>query len=190
MNLNDISKAAIASSSECSVDCRNNLLKVALSINQSPTLDRLKILEKISNDHHVPKDKLIEVLGIYLAIIRLFLETTDKEFNAKLIELGFSNEFVEELPLVSNRTKVIDNIVNSRRGEFKKLVSLKWRIDISLTNSTLVKKIPTSVILCLQLKNGRKCTINVNIRTFHKLRFNVALIMKEAASLKINLLNK
>lgn len=107
---------------------------MALSINQSPTLDRLKILEKISNDHHVPKDKLIEVLGIYLAIIRLFLETTDKEFNAKLIELGFSNEFVEELPLVSNRTKVIDNIVNSRRGEFKKLVSLKWRIDISLTN--------------------------------------------------------
>ncbi|EFA11877.1 COMM domain-containing protein 5-like Protein [Tribolium castaneum] len=185
MNLNEIPKTVALATSQCPPECLNNILKVALSINQSPTQDRLKVIEKISNDFDLPKEKTIEILGVYLAIIRTFVASTDKEFNAKLKELGFSNEFIEELPLINNRTKVMDTILSSRRGEFNKLVSLKWRIDISLTNSALVKKLPTSVILCLQLKNGRKYTINLNIKTFHKLRFNVALIMKE-----INQLNK
>lgn len=110
---------------------------MALSINQSPSQDRLKVIEKISNDFNLPKEIIVDLLGLYLAIIRAFMESTDKEFNAKLLELGFSNDFVDELPLVNNRTKVIDTILSSRRGEFNKLVSLKWRIDISLTNRYL-----------------------------------------------------
>ena len=94
----------------------------------------MKVIDKISSDHNIPKHKVLELLGIYLAIVQLFVESSDKEFNARLIELGFSNEFVADLPLVSNRSKVVETILNARRGEFCKLVSLKWRIDISLTH--------------------------------------------------------
>ncbi|RZC38355.1 COMM domain-containing protein 5, partial [Asbolus verrucosus] len=132
---------------------------VALSLIQSSVQERLKVIEKISNDYNISKEKITQVLEIYLAIIRIFIESTDKEFNMKLIDLGFSSDFVEDLPLSSNRTKIVDTILNSRRGEFNKLVSLKWRIDISLSNSILLKKIPTGVILCLQFKDGRRYTV-------------------------------
>lgn len=50
--------------------------------------------------------------------------------------------------------------------------------------STIVKKAPTPVILTLTLKNGDKYTFEVDNKLFHKLRFNVALILKEMSMLK------
>lgn len=51
-----------------------------------------------------------------------------------------------------------------------------------------MKKIPTSVIVCLVLKNGEKYAIEVDAKSFHKLRFNIALILKELTTIKCNFL--
>lgn len=50
--------------------------------------------------------------------------------------------------------------------------------------SSLVKKVPIGVILCITMKTGKKYTIEVDAKMFHKLRFNVALVLKELLALE------
>lgn len=46
------------------------------------------------------------------------------------------------------------------------------------------KKIPKPVILCLEMNNGQKYTIRVDAKMFHKLRFNIAMMLNELNSAK------
>ncbi|XP_019873454.1 COMM domain-containing protein 5 [Aethina tumida] len=190
MNLTQVPKTLINTVCETQNEVQNRVLKLALAIQQSPNQDRTKIIDKICHEFNIPKETLHCILAVYLSLIRFFLEVNDKEYNSRLLELGFTENFVESLPLISNREDVVNKIQFATHTDFGKLSYLKWRIDISLVNSTLVKKVPTSVILSVSMKNQRKITITVDAKNYHKLRFNIALILKELTCLKANYLNK
>ncbi|XP_018565639.1 COMM domain-containing protein 5-like [Anoplophora glabripennis] len=185
MSFHEIPKSVLNTACEFPTEFQSKILKMALVANQPTAQDRSKIIENLSNDSNIPKDRIYEVLGIYIGLIRCFLETSDNEFNAKLLEIGFTPDFVQQLPFIGHREEIVKNLTNNFDVDFGKLSSLKWKIDISLS-SALLKKVPTSVILCLVLKNGEKCTIEVDAKSFHKLRFNIALILKELTLIKSN----
>ncbi|KAJ8955348.1 hypothetical protein NQ318_003442 [Aromia moschata] len=151
---------------------------MALVAYQPTAQDRSKLIENFFNDTGIPKEQIYEILGVYIGLIRFFLETSNNEFNARLLEIGFTPEFVEKLPFATNREEIVSNLSKNFNSDFAKLTSLKWKVDISLGNSALVKKIPINVILCLTLRNGKKYTIEVEAKMFHRLRFNVALLFK------------
>lgn len=109
------------------------LILVALVGNQPTAQDRSKVIENLSNDSSISKAQIYEVLGVYIGLIRLFLETSDNEFNVKLLEIGFSSDFVQQLPFIGNREEIVKNITSNFDVDFGKLSTLKWKIDISLS---------------------------------------------------------
>ncbi|CAH0562002.1 unnamed protein product [Brassicogethes aeneus] len=184
MNINQLPKTLINNICESNSDLRGKLLKLALAIEQFPNQNRTKNLTKICNESDVSKENILNVLGVYLLIVRLFLSTNDKEFNSRLLEIGFTDNFIETLPLISNREDVMKNLQLSTYSDYTNFTYLKWRIDISLINSTLVKKIPASVILCFNMKNKGKISIEIDANMYKTLRFNVALMLKEFTTIK------
>lgn len=151
MNLEDIPRALISSVCEFPTEYRSKMLKsdksfkqiflliiscfpVALAVNQSSVMpDRSKLIKKFSNDSGIPKEHIYEILSVYIAIVRLFLEANDKEFNNKLHNIGFTTDFIENLPLISNRKEIVDNF-QQIESNLNKAESIKWRIDVSLGN--------------------------------------------------------
>lgn len=111
---------------------------VALAVNQAAVLpDRSKLIEKFSNDSGIPREHVYEILSVYIAIVRLFLEVNVKEFCSKLYNTGFTTDFVEHLPLVNNRKEVIENFLQCE-SSLSKIDSLKWRIDVSLGHRYII----------------------------------------------------
>lgn len=56
--------------------------------------------------------------------------------------------------------------------------------DCSFFFSEFVNKNAKSVIIQINLRDGRQVTLKIDIKIFHKLRYNVSLILKEMAHLK------
>ncbi|KAJ8985866.1 hypothetical protein NQ317_006240 [Molorchus minor] len=190
MNLQAAPKNLINTVCQFPEEHKNKIVKMALVASQPNAHDKSRIIESFSNDSNIPKQQIYEVLGVYIAIVHLFLESNDNDFNTRLLEIGFTPEFVEKLPFIGNRDEIVKNLLNNFNTDYAKLASLKWKLDISLSNSLVVRKIPASVILIITLKNSSKYTIEVEAKTFHKLRFSVALILKELHMLQSSMLNK
>ncbi|XP_045481521.1 uncharacterized protein LOC123685730 [Harmonia axyridis] len=182
MNPEGAIKPHIPFLNECSQEIRNVFLKIGLSVMQS-SQDRTKVLDKISHELNIEKHKLVELIAIYVEIIKLFLITSDKDFNAQLGQFGFNSEFIEELPLVPNRKEVHSTILKYYKMEKRNLVDLKWTIDLSLYNEFANKNVKY-VIIQISTNNGKKTTLKVDIKSFHKLRYNISLILKEMTRLK------
>lgn len=149
MNLNQISPETIALHCQYPPEIKNKLLRgrcpqkvieytissvlVAITLTQSSNnQDSHQIIDSLSNDLNIPEEDIIKSIGIYLKMINLLTHSADTKFNDKLTELGFSDDFVNDLPLIANRAKVMDGMFTLKQGIFNRLESLKWRVDISL----------------------------------------------------------
>lgn len=60
-----------------------------------------------------------------------------------------------------------------------KIESLNWRIDVSLSSSSLKRELVPTIVIQMQLTNGMTIYFETNLQLFHQLRFNVALVLKE-----------
>ncbi|CAG9816773.1 unnamed protein product [Phaedon cochleariae] len=184
MNLSEVSKSSMSLVQDFPSEYRSKIMKMAL-LSFSPTgQDHAKFIDDFSKVSNIPKEHIYEVLGVYIGIIRLLMENNDAEFSHKLTEIGFSNDFLGKLSFTENREEIVNNLMTKKTTDFGKLSSIKWRIDISLSNSALMKKIPANVVFSITLKNKKKYIMEVEAREFHKLRFNVALLLKEMSLLK------
>lgn len=94
--------------------------------------DLFKPLDKLATEKNIAKDQLYELLSVYIAVIKLFIHSTDKDFVSTLVELGFSNEFVDNLPFMNNRKELVETFFEPHYDYFQNVSSIKWRIDISL----------------------------------------------------------
>lgn len=69
--------------------------------------------------------KCLDFLGLYIKVIREFCESDPKEFNKKMLLMGYSEDFV------NNSISQLSQMRFQRCVEFDKLTSFKWRLDIS-----------------------------------------------------------
>ena len=56
---------------------------------------------------------------------------------------------------------------------------MDWRVDVSISTSSLIRTLEPTVLIKLKLSDGRKIAFEMNIKKFHMLRYNIATILKE-----------
>lgn len=59
------------------------------------------------------------------------------------------------------------------------VLSTNWRVDVSLSTSSLNRTLEPSVHFQMNLSDGRTISFEMTIHTFHLLRFNVTFVLKE-----------
>jgi hypothetical protein len=59
------------------------------------------------------------------------------------------------------------------------LKSFNWRIDVSISTSSLIRNLEPSIIVEMVLSNGQVVSFSMSLNSFHLLRFNVAFVLKE-----------
>lgn len=99
---------------------------------QPPGKNCHHIVENITKDVGLSKEQTYEIIGIYIAIVKSFLHNSYNNFNTKLLEAGFSQDFISNLGLLENQKELISNLRHHSSNNFYKLSIFKWKIDISL----------------------------------------------------------
>jgi len=61
---------------------------------------------------------------------------------------------------------------------------LRWRLDVTISTSQLQRVLLPAFLMRLTDKSGKERTFEVNPATFHKLRYNVARVLKEFDSVE------
>lgn len=82
--------------------------------------------------------------------------------------------------LVCTRREDIETVMLvSSSPRLAQLASVNWRIDVSISTSSMSRHLQPSVILQLVLTDGRLFSFELSLTHFHMLRFDVALVLKE-----------
>ncbi len=63
------------------------------------------------------------------------------------------------------------------------LKSFIWRLDVSISTSSLIRNLEPSIIVQMHLSDDRKVSFEMSLSSFHLLRFNVAFVLKEMEEL-------
>jgi len=56
---------------------------------------------------------------------------------------------------------------------------MSWRVDVSISTSSLSRTLEPSIMVEMNLSNGQKYSYEMTLSSFHLLRFNVAIVLKE-----------
>ncbi|KAK5639457.1 hypothetical protein RI129_011949 [Pyrocoelia pectoralis] len=135
-------------------------------------------VESVSNSNGLETEDVLDLIGFYISIIRIFMQCDEKQFWENLTSLGCSESFIKQFPLKHKVHNFSCNLYKSGKNA-QRLSNFKWRIDISFTSGILKKQVAPTVIISLELNTGEKYIVEIDLKTFHKLRFNIALAVKE-----------
>ena len=100
-----------------------------------------------------------------------------------------------EMHVPEHLVKDIVHVVRSRRHElvqaaiqtrprFPALAGLQWRVDITISNSSLLRVMKPSILMQMTLSDGEIKTFELPIEQFHRLRFGVAKMLREMQQLE------
>jgi len=102
-----------------------------------------------------------------------------------LKELNFP---AEAIPLIVEGLKKSRHELESRslsiRTRFPRLDALKWRVDVTISSSSLLRVFRPNVMMQMTLSDGRIKTFDVPFEQFHQLRYNVAKVLREMQELE------
>lgn len=65
-----------------------------------------------------------------------------------------------------------------------RLTNLQWRVDIMISNSSLLRVMKPSVLMQMTFSDRRIKTFEVPIEQFHELRLNVAKVLRDMQALE------
>jgi hypothetical protein len=63
--------------------------------------------------------------------------------------------------------------------QYPRIKRVNWRVDVSISTSSLSKTMEPCVLVQLNLTDDRLVCFEIALVNFHVLRFNVALVLKE-----------
>ncbi|KAM7362202.1 COMM domain containing 5 Like Sm protein 4 [Cochliomyia hominivorax] len=150
-------------------------------------------LNKLTHAGHSIPDNFCELFAAVLQIMQIFLRTprgTVKPEELKEClkqDLRFNDECIEDL------TKVLHNHRFSLTKNFVEVKMLRscaknvqWRINISFHQrlSQSMSAVTPTIILHFHLSDGRFRTLELPISMFHRLRYNVAVLLSEMQALE------
>ncbi|VEN53512.1 unnamed protein product [Callosobruchus maculatus] len=158
---------------------KKKICKLALLAQQYVSSNHSNTVDHISQELNITQEQLHRAIGIYIYLINIFVAYKDKEFVSSLLEMGFTMCDIQELPFINNKEEILNTQKNIYMFDCEKIMNLKWRIDISLFNSSKVKRSSLQMILCFVLRNKKKQAIEINTRMFLKLRFTIAILLKD-----------
>eukprot|EP00753_Platysulcus_tardus_P015027 PLAT4724.1.p1 GENE.PLAT4724.1~~PLAT4724.1.p1 ORF type:complete len:221 (+),score=72.87 PLAT4724.1:2-664(+) len=100
-------------------------------------------------------------------------------------ELGLKREVIGVFTrLMERQREAMESAAFEDRIRFPQLDDLKWRVDVTLSTSSLSRVLRPSVLMQMTLSDGRIKTFEVPVEKFHQLRFNTAKVLKGMRSLE------
>ncbi|KAF5274524.1 hypothetical protein FQA39_LY07136 [Lamprigera yunnana] len=176
--LNFSNKNTIQCVSNLPENMHETFVKSAIDVLVNKKCDTISI-KKISQTLALEQEEVFDLIGLYSSVIRLKAVYDEKEFLEALTTAGFNKSFVKAV--LTSPTIIMDKEYYKTA---KKLTKFNWRIDISFVYGFLKEQVPPTIIINLQLSSGKQCTFEVDLQTFHKLRFNVSLLLKELTAIE------
>jgi hypothetical protein len=75
------------------------------------------------------------------------------------------------------------------RTRLPRLEGLTWRVDVTISSSSLLRVFRPSIMMQMALSDGRIKTFDVSVEQFHQLRYNVAKVLRDMQVRLITLLD-
>lgn len=113
---------------------------------------------------------------------------SDRRLESQLTVLGIDNGDVVRMIV-----KLVRKMYKSRNSKlamdatdvcYPHFESLRWRLDVTISNSNLKRVLKPSVVLSFTLSDGRIKYMECSVDKFHELRFNVSRVLREMQVLR------
>lgn len=72
----------------------------------------------------------------------------------------------------------------SNYPKYPSIASINWRIDVSISSSSVSRGLMPTIAIAMQLSDGKILTFEMNLQMFHLLRFNLSLVLKEICDIQ------
>ncbi|KAM4586122.1 COMM domain-containing protein 5 isoform 1-T1 [Fundulus diaphanus] len=165
------------------------LLKVVVSALEGK--DCREVMKSIAESSVIPQERLSHIIaGMHRVLsdaIRVPTALLKQEaFKEDLRELRIPEDFVTDFSSVvfGNRRAALEAATSQNDPHLPTLEEFKWRVDVSISTSSLAKALQPSVLMQLKLSDGSFQRFEVPVSKFQELRYNVALILKEMNDLE------
>lgn len=139
----------------------------------------------------ITEEKLALIIsGIYRLLkeaLRIPSSSLKQEvFVHNLQELRICEEFIADFCSVvfGNKRAALDAAVQDRSVRLPGLDEFRWRVDVSISTSSLARALQPSVLMQMRLSDGSIQQFEVSTSKFQELRYNVALVLKEMNDLE------
>lgn len=135
-------------------------------------------------------DELYGLYALVFSVMKMFFyhlpsAVKPESLKDELKDLRFPNASVLDLVsvLTGPRAAILSGIA-SKRSLLPKLVSVDWRINITIASSYSSRVLEPSITLDISLSNNEKRQFELSVSKFHHLRYVVASVLKEMALLE------
>ncbi|XP_012280747.1 COMM domain-containing protein 5 [Orussus abietinus] len=149
------------------------------------------VLNRISEKYNIPQEKIDEWYATILTILRLHLRAPTgsikpTEFKQCLQELKLLPECIEDLSTVAygQRRPLLIQSLSEKLKFYPHFKLCKWRIDITISSSTLSRVLQSVVLMEWFLSTEECCTFELSLAQFHRLRHTVANLLMEMHTLE------
>ena len=101
------------------------------------------------------------------------------DLKTDLSKLNFPDRCVEAfLKVIKKKRKKIEKIAIGSSIRYPTLKSANWRVDVTISTSSLSRVLKPSVLMQLTLSDGSVKTFEMQVDQFHQLRYNVAKVLQ------------
>lgn len=123
------------------------------------------------------------VLAVLKCAVRLRVKETD--VLKDLIMFAFPKPCADLLSqTVKERRQQLEEQAGHHLEAFPTLKSLEWRVDVTISTTSLSRAFMPTVLMQLTLSDKSMYTFELSIDRFHQLRYNVAKALKALQDLK------
>ncbi|XP_046985490.1 COMM domain-containing protein 5-like [Schistocerca americana] len=135
-------------------------------------------------------DELCELYALVLSVMKMFFyhqssAVKPETLKDELKDLRFPNASAQDLAsvLTGPRAAILSGIA-SKCNILPKLISVDWRINITIASCYSSRVLEPSVTLDISMSNNEKRQFEISVSKFHHLRYVVATVLKEMALLE------
>ncbi|KAL4631553.1 hypothetical protein GN956_G15564 [Arapaima gigas] len=165
------------------------LLKVAVSAVEGK--DCRGAMRGIAESSTLPQEHLSQIVAGMFSLVKGALRLPpsslkQEAFKEELRELRISEEFITDFASVvfGNRRAALEATIKGQAPQLPSMEDLRWRVDVAISTSSLVRALQPSILMQMKLSDGRIHQFEVPVSKFQELRYNVALILKEMNDLE------
>eukprot|EP01006_Ploeotia_vitrea_P052671 TRINITY_DN67716_c9_g1_i4.p1 TRINITY_DN67716_c9_g1~~TRINITY_DN67716_c9_g1_i4.p1 ORF type:complete len:166 (-),score=82.97 TRINITY_DN67716_c9_g1_i4:359-856(-) len=80
---------------------------------------------------------------------------------------------------IANKREALEKASESKRITLPTVEGVNWRIDVTISTTTLLRVFKPTIIMRLTLSDGKIRTFECPVDKFHQLRYSVAKVLKD-----------
>eukprot|EP01027_Heterolobosea_sp_BB2_P025531 GEZU01039189.1.p1 GENE.GEZU01039189.1~~GEZU01039189.1.p1 ORF type:complete len:250 (-),score=62.71 GEZU01039189.1:77-826(-) len=181
----DLAGASSTSSSSSEPGNTTNSRISALNAQLEAELEQNKSqVKKAAQREHV---ELAQQMGLFpviftgfYCILRAAIRTklNAESFAEQLNELQFSAPVVRLLAkTLKDKRELFEKIALDNSSWYNRVVNVRWRVDVTISSSSMLRVFKPVILLQLELSDGRVRMMELSLEQFHKLRHSVASVL-------------